>query len=556
MAGGHKVFISYPSGDRETADAIVDGLSGAALSCWMAPGSIAPGSDFASAITEAIQKSRVMVLVFGANTNESQHCQNEVSIAHDVGVTIVPFRIEAVQPNATLQYYLSKRQWLDAVGGSLERHVGGLSETLRDLIADSGAATAGEDRDESAAAATPGLKLPDKPSIAVLPFVNMSGDPEQEYFADGVTEDIITGLSQIHWFFVIARNSTFAFKGQAVDVKRVAENLGVRYVLEGSVRKGGTRVRITAQLIDATTGNHLWAKRYDRELEDIFALQDELTETIVGAIEPELGKAERQRVKSKTPENMDAWDLCQRGLSHLYRGTKDDLAEAQRLFARATEMDPNLGPAYSGSAEAYYYEVVLALADSPDECREKALLAARKAVDLDHADPAGHCTLGRVHYLRREHDAAIPELRTALELNPSLALAHYGIGASLVFTGRARDAIADLEMAIRLSPHDPNMGSFLVRMADAHLFMKQYDDAVEWARKALRQPNFQWSRHAVLISALGHLGRLDEAKRELETLMRLRPDISLGFVRDVHLITDRTDFAHYLDGLETAGLPA
>ena len=232
----------------------------------------------------------------------------------------------------------------------------------------------------------------------------------------------------------------------------------------------------------------------------MFSLQDELTETIVGALEPELGKAERERAKAKRPENLDAWDLHQRGLSHLYRVSRDELYQAQQLFHRAIELDPNLGPAYSGIAETYYFALVYGYSDTPEEDRRMALDVANKAVELDHEDAAAHCTLGRIHYARREHDLAIAELEVALSLNPSLAWAHYGIGASLVFSGRAHEAGAHLESAIRLSPHDPNMGSFLVRTADAHLFTHDYESAISWAKKALRQPNFQWSRYAVLLS--------------------------------------------------------
>jgi TolB-like protein len=395
----------------------------------------------------------------------------------------------------------------------------------------------------------------EKPSIAVLPFANMSGDSEQEYFADGVTEDLITALSRIRWFFVIARNSTFAYKGGSTDARRIAGELGVRYMIEGSVRRSGNRVRITAQLIDGHSGKSQWANRYDRDLEDVFALQDELTETIVGAIEPELGKAERARVRTKRPDNMDAWDVYQRGMAHLYRYTKSDLDQARTLFDQALTLDANLGAAYSAKAEAHYYGVVYGHADTPDQDREDALSVATRAVALDDEDAGAHCTLGRVHYMRREHDLAIPELELAIELNPSFALAHYGLGAAMVFSGRAPEAQVHLDAAIRLSPYDPNMGSFLVRMADAHLFMRQHDHAVDWARKALRQPSFQWSRYAVLLSALGHLGRADEARSVLAEVVNLRPDFSIGFVRDTHLIADAGDFAYYLEGLRLAGVP-
>ena len=397
--------------------------------------------------------------------------------------------------------------------------------------------------------------LPDKPSIAVLPFENMSGDAEQEYFADGVTEDIITALSRVGWLFVIARNSAFAYKGQSADVRQVARDLGVRYVVEGSIRKAGQQVRISAQLIDGTSGSHVWAKRYDRELADIFALQDEITETVVGAIEPELGRAERRRAKAKRPDNLDAWDLYQRGMSALYQRTKDGLAEAQTLFGRAVELDPGLGAALAGSVDAYYYQVVLGLTDSLEDCQERALAAACRALELDDGDPAAHCAVGKARLIRREHDEAIPELETALELNPSFAWAHYGLGAALVFSNLAAQAVPHLETAIRLSPRDPHMGSFLVRMADAHLLMGRHEEAVQWARKSLRQTAFQWSRYAVLLSALGHLGRSQEAGQALDEILRHRPDFSLGFVRMTHLYGNHGGFKHYLDGLSKAGLP-
>lgn len=399
------------------------------------------------------------------------------------------------------------------------------------------------------------VKSTQKPSIAVLPFENLSTDPEQEYFADGVTEDILTALSRIRWFFVIARHTVFAYKGRAVEVRTAARELGVRYVLEGSTRKAAGRIRVTAQLSDGETGKQLWAKRYDREYDDIFAVQDDLTEAIVGALEPELGKAERERAKSKRPESLDAWDSYQRGLWHLYRYTKDDLKEARRLFGRAADLDTRLGVAFSGLAETYYFALVYGYSDSVDSDREAALVAARKAVELDDEDAGAHCTLGRVHYARREHDAAITELKTAIELSPSLAWGHYGIGAALVFSGRAEEAVSYLEKAITLSPRDPNMGSFLVRMADAHFFMRNHEEAIHWAKKALRQPGFQWSRYAVCLAAFGQLGRLDEARQLCIDLSKRRPDFSTEFVRATHLIANPDDMAYYLEGLKKAGVP-
>lgn len=393
-----------------------------------------------------------------------------------------------------------------------------------------------------------------RPAIAVLPFGNLSGDPEQEYFVDGITDEIIIALSGLRWFFIIARNSTFAYKGRQVNARQVAQELGVQYLLEGSVRKAGNRVRVSAELVDGKTGRNVWVRRYDREYEDIFAFQDEVAEMIAGALEPELGKAERERARSKRPENLDAWDVYQRGMWHLYRYTVDDLREARRLFRSAVEQDPNLGAAYSAIAEAYYFSLVYGHSTAPESDRQQGLVAARKAVQLDDEDPGAHCALGRIYYVRKEHDLAIPELEIALTLNPSLASAHYGIGAAHVFSGQAQDAFPHLENAIRLSPRDPTMGSFLVRMADANLFLGNYDKAIELARKALLQPNFQWSRYAVLLSALGHQGRLEEAKRVLEELLARRPDFSVKFVRTTHLFIDAGYMAHYLEGLRKAGV--
>jgi TolB-like protein len=408
-----------------------------------------------------------------------------------------------------------------------------------------------------AAAEQPSLPpaITDRPSIAVLPFANLSGDAEQDYVADGITEDIITALSRIRWFFVIARSSSFTYRGRTIDLKGISQELGVRYLLTGSVRRAGDRIRITAQLMEGGSGNTIWARNYDRAVADILAVQDEITQTIVGAIEPQLGRAERERAKVKAHDSLDAWAIYQRGMAHLYRCTREDLAEARRLFERAIAADPELGPAYSGLAEAYYYEVVYGFAESFQAHREKAIGPAQRAVTLDREDAGAHCTLGRIRYLRHEYPAAIADLETALELNPSLALAHYGMGAALVFSGRASEAVPHLQAAIRLSPYDPNMGSFLVRMADAKYFGADYEGAVALALKALGQPNFQWSRYATLLAALGQLGRVNEAARYLGEVVRFRPDFSISFVRKWHPFFHQDYMARYCEGLRKAGVP-
>jgi len=396
--------------------------------------------------------------------------------------------------------------------------------------------------------------LSDKPSIAVLPFKNLSGESDQEYFADGVSEDIITALSRNRWLMVIARNSSFVFKGEAVDLKEVGRQLGVRYVLDGSVRKGGERIRIAAQLIDAGSGKQIWAERYDRVLEDIFAVQDEVTEAIVAAIAPELGKAEQQRATSKKSENLSAWDVYQRGMWHLYRRTREDLKQARSLFETALTLDPGLSLACAGLVDALYYQVVLGLADSAADNRDEALRMARRALDLDPDDAAAHCAMGKARIVRREHAQAIPDLELAIDLNPSLAWAHYGLGAAAVFSGDPERAIAHLESAIRLSPRDQHMGSFMVRLAEAYLLKDEYRPAVVWARKALQQQGFQWSRYAALLAALGFLGERDEARQALKECLDQRPDFSVSMVRDGHLYTDAPSLDRYLEGLRKAGV--
>jgi adenylate cyclase len=274
------------------------------------------------------------------------------------------------------------------------------------------------------------LPLPDKPSIAVLPFDNQSGDPEQEYFADGIAEDIITGLSRFHWFFVIARNSSFSFKGSSPDVRTVAHELGVQYVLKGSVRKAGNRVRITAQLIDGTTGSHVWAERYDRDLEDIFAVQDEITSAITGAVAPSFASAEAQRIKRKAPENLHAWDYAIHGNWHLWHLDREHLAEARKLFQAAIDLDPKNVLALSGLALVCSWEVVWGWAEDPDALREFADETASRAVAADEHDAWAQAVFSTVSLHRRRLDAAARAARRAIELNPNLAAAEFALGAA------------------------------------------------------------------------------------------------------------------------------
>ena len=401
--------------------------------------------------------------------------------------------------------------------------------------------------------------LPDKPSIAVLPFQNMSGDAEQEYFSDGITEDIITALSRVRWFFVTARNSTFAYKGTAPDIRQVATDLGVRYVLEGSVRKAGSRVRISAQLIDGATGNHVWAERYDRELADIFEVQDEITRAVVGAIEPELGRAEQERARGKPPESLRARDVFQRGMWHLNRRSEDDLEEALRLFRQAIAEAPGLAVAHAGAGEACFFQISSGYADARGDAREalraQMLEFGRRAVELDNQDAFTHLALGRALNLQGDNEGAIAELETAVRLNPSSAQAHYALGWAMIWGGRATEGISHVETAMRLSPHDPYFGQFLVRMSEANLVARRPEEAIDWARRSLRQPNTQTSRWVMLAVALAHTGRIEEARQALESLQRLAPGYDVTLARDIFRFGDPETRDYFLDGLRKADLP-
>ena len=401
-----------------------------------------------------------------------------------------------------------------------------------------------------------GLELPDKPSIAVLPFDNLSGDPDQEYFSDGIAEDIITGLSRYRWFFVIARNSSFTYKGRAVDVKLVAHELGVRYVLEGSVRKAGNRVRVNAQLIDAVAGHHIWAERYDREVEDIFAVQDGITESIVTAIEPELGAVERERARRKPPDSLDAWDLYQRGLWHFYgRPTRDSVAEAKRLFERACDRDSGFAAAYADLAWAHTISVTLGLTDNSDASLEEAVRSAEKAVALDARDPGARVALGRVYLLRLAHDRAIAEMQAALELNPSFARAYNGLGMALLFGGRPEESIPQFETAIRMNPRAPNSWTNPQMLAHAHLNMGQYEKAMEWSEKAVQQPNAPFMPFVIATAILGHLGRIDEASAMLTEVEKRNSGFSADTIRNTTGLYGRHSGAdRIIEGLHKAGL--
>jgi TolB-like protein len=397
------------------------------------------------------------------------------------------------------------------------------------------------------------LPLPDRPAIAVLPFTNMSDDPGQDYFSDGISEDIITSLSKLRWFFVIARNSSFIYKGKPVHMKRVAEELGVGYVVEGSVRKVGDRVRITVQLSDAATGNNIWAERYDRALADVFAVQDEITEAIVAAIEPQLYAAETFRSRRKPPNSMDAWDLVMRALSHFWRVTRQDYLVAQALLEKATAIDPNYGQALGVLATSQTFSAHMGWSDMAAvvPLAERAALAAIRA---DSEDPWAHNALGSAYLFRRRFEDSLAELEVALRLNPNFSLAQGYYGLVLSYAGRWEEGSVAARRALRLSPRDPFSAVFCGIAAYAQFVGRNYDGAIRLAREGIRQRSDFVGAHRVLTAAAGMAGKDDVAAAALRELRRAQPNISLAWIANQMPIMQEAERKHYLEGFRRAGL--
>ncbi len=385
------------------------------------------------------------------------------------------------------------------------------------------------DRDDAVDEATSATAITDfvqRPSLAVLPFNNLSSDPEQEFFADGHTEDLITNLTLWRSFPEIARKSTFVYKGKAVNVKDVGDELGARYVLEGSVRISGNRVRVTAQLIDAETGHHVWAETFNRQLEDIFDLQDELTRQIAAIVAPELERAETSRSTAKKPLSLGAWDCVQRGSALLDKYSKEGNEQAREMFARALEIDPAYGQALAGLALSYNRDLMMGYAESRDAATQNALETARQAVTLDKSDAFAHSVLGMALVWADQEDDAILSLRRSVELNPSNGYALASLGTILDLVGETDEGISIMEDGLRLNPHAPNVNHVNSFLARAHLTARHYETALEWARKAIHeQPDYP-NPHFMRAIILGHLGRIDEARAALEQCERLQP----GFV--------------------------
>jgi TolB-like protein/tetratricopeptide (TPR) repeat protein len=395
-----------------------------------------------------------------------------------------------------------------------------------------------------------------KPVVAVMPCANLSGDPDEEYLCDGFTEDIITALARHRSLFVIARNSVFAFKEHGGDARDVGAKLGADYIVEGSIRRSGGKIRVTAHLIETGSGQLLWADRYDKSLEALFEVQDAITNMIVASIETQIGTAERSRLVHRAPVNLRAWDLFQLGTRHLYKSTRQDNLEAQRLLRLAIDDDDRLASAHAYLSYAILLSMLYFDAEPEEERLEEVLNLARRAMEIDDRDALIRFVYGRALLARRSYVDALDELEQAAELNPALAVCHCGIGDSLAYEGRYEEAFRHFARAIELGAHDPQRWAFLAYRAMAHLFARQFRLAADWAQKATHVPNCHYWPFSHRVSALGHLSATDELKAAVQELLDRRPDFCCEVARQrLFYIKNPEQIEIYIEGLAKAGIP-
>jgi len=540
----HRGQVMHYAGDAVLAkfDAVVDAMSAA----------VAIQSELKTR-NESLPGERKVEFRIGLNSGDVIEDRGDI---YGDGVNVAA-RLEALaEPGSiciseSVRTALGKKLDLDYEDMG-EQEVKNIAEPVRAYKV----AMSADERPEVTELVKPALEPPDKPSIAVLPFANMSNDPEQEYFADGIAEDIITALSQQKHWFVVARNSSFAYKGRNVDIREVAEELGVRYVLEGSVRRGGNRLRITGQLIEAETGTHLWADRFDGELDDVFALQDKITESVVGAIEPSLRRAEIERSKRKPPENMGAYDLYLRALPHIYAMRPDDNEQALNLLHEAIELDPNYAPALAYLAWGYEQRLVRDWGAYGEDDSGIAVALARRAIAADRDDAHVMAAAGFVLVMvARDYEQGLQATERARELNPNMAFVSMLVGVSYLFGGDPEEALVCFEEAIRVSPSDPGAYFFYTVAALAHLFCGRSAEAYDLAKKSARMYADWDTTYWVLIPALVQLGRTEEARSAVSKFLELSPNSTVSRLRELLPIRNPDSLNIILDGMISAGLP-
>ncbi|MEY2853268.1 MAG: hypothetical protein RL030_400, partial [Pseudomonadota bacterium] len=497
------VFLSYSRDDQPTARYFAEGFQREGLTVWWDQ-TLDAGEAFDRVTERALDDAKSVVVLWSKRSVESRWVRAEATQAQ-ADNRLVPVMIEPCKRPIMfeLTHTADLSGWSSDDSDARWRS---LVDGLRRLLGKVATSATIPGATGSTAAGPAGDELFKRPAVAVLPFANMSGEPEQEYFVDGITQDIVSALSYWRWFPVIARNSTLAYKKDALNVTEIGQKLGAKYVLEGSVRKAGGRVRITAQLIDATTGHQLWSQRYDRDLVDIFEVQDEITSSIVASLEPELQRAEQQRAMRKPPQNLGAWDCCHRALAHQWKFTPEDYVEAIRFARRATELDATSSYARSMLANCLYEQTMAGWSADPAQAFREVFDAASEAVALDEGDWLGHFMKGMGYlWTQRAYDLGIQENRRAVALNPSAPGAYHGLACLLSFTGNWTEAIPPLHKLLRLDPQYRFTGSALADISLAHLILRDFDQAREFAEKAIQaQPWFVRS-YQRLACCLGHM---------------------------------------------------
>lgn len=511
----HDVFLSHAAADRAAALAVLDGLERAGIRCWIAPRDVPAGSEYGQQIVDAVKGCRVFVVIFSSSANSSPHVRREVERAVSCDRSIVPFRVENITPTGAMEYCLGGTHWFDALTTPLDPHVANLVTTVRRLLGPGTSAGDGKG----------GADTAERPSIVVLPFNNMSGDPEQEYFSDGITEDVITDLSKVSGLFVVARNTAFTYKGKPVKVQDVCKELGVRYALEGSVRKAGARVRVTGQLIDATDGGHVWADRYDRDLTDIFAIQDEITHAIVEQLKVKLLPQEQRSIAKAPTDNVEAYTYYLRGRQFLHRHSKSYYQLARRMFAKAVELDPAFARAYAGIADC---DSFLFLHYHENVAIDSILAMSAQALALDDKLAEAHASRGLALSLVQRYPEAMAEFERAIELDPNSFEGHYFYGRACFAQDRQAEAAARFERAAALKPDDYQSPAMLVMIYRA---IGRQQDVSSAARKVVEIAEQELGKHpenprpAYLgAGSLIELGERDRAREWISRAMATDPD--------------------------------